>query len=64
MTIEGPNPADVSPPTAEQLPADPSLGGRVDELVENLRVELNARIDAVQAAVAELSAKIDAAQGQ
>jgi hypothetical protein len=43
---------------------DGSLGSRVDSAVENLRVEVNARIDAVQATVDELSAKVDAAQGQ
>ena len=44
--------------------SDPSVGDRVDGLVENLRVEVNARIDQLQQTVEELSAKIDAAQGQ
>lgn len=43
---------------------DSSIGDRVDSAVENLRTELNARIDSVQAAVADLSARIDARQGQ
>jgi hypothetical protein len=67
MTDTSNTPADagpVVPPTAEQLPAEPSVGDRVDEQIEHLRVELNARIDAVQATVDELSTKIDAAQGQ
>lgn len=39
-----------------------TIGERVDAAVEAVRVELNARIDEVQAAVAELSAKIDERQ--
>ena len=50
-------PADVSP-------AGDSVGDRVDAAVENLRTEVNARIDTLQATVEELSAKVDAAQGQ
>lgn len=44
--------------------ADPSVGDRVDSGVENLRTEVNSRIDSLQAKVDELSAKIDGLQGQ
>jgi len=48
---------------AQQADAQ-SMGERLDAAVENVRSELNARIDTLQQTVEELSAKIDAAQGQ
>lgn len=41
-----------------------SVGQRIDAAIAAAKVELNARIDEVQATLAELSDKIDAAQAQ
>jgi hypothetical protein len=50
--------------TTGAVSADPTVGQRVDAGVEALRIEVNARIDTLQARVEELSAKIDAHQEQ
>ena len=51
--------------TAGTQPADDaSIGDRVDTAVENLRTEVNTRIDTLQQRVDELSAKVDQVQGQ